>query len=780
MSTDLWLPTNADLAWLAEHDPERLEAVDALLRAELLDATADDRAPLPDSPGALAAQLTGGLELQPPHLALIDSTYRDVLAGDVDRVLITMPPQFGKSRRAARFGPLWYLQCRPDERVVVASYSAGLSVGHGRFVRQQIELHPEIGLVVSGERRAAHDWDLASGGGMLCVGVGGSLTGHPAHLLVIDDPHKGAEEADSATLRERVWAWYTSVALTRLQRRSALVLIMCMTGDTSVLMADGNERPLVEVRPGDEVATYDAGRLRSARVLNWASQGPDRVLSIRMKSGVEVRANARHPFLTVEGGIETWRRTDELRSGSVIRRVTGASGEASRVLPMGVSSPRGAGACACCTTARPVGLPESDLRPSIPRPDVPRTSSTATASPARSTTGCSPSREVSARSAAEVSTTSIAPVIGSARSALTMITAPGRCEVCSATTATSPSATAAPPASSVPPLTTWSAGEDVVVEVISTGVENVYDLQIDRTENFIANGLVSHNTRWHEDDLAGRLLAEERERWRVLDLPATAEPGDLLGRALGEPLWPERANADELAETRRRVGPRVWSALYQQHPTPPEGGIFAWADIRNHRRDSLDPATVVRSVVSIDPAGKSGPTSDETGILVLAHDRADHDHVLADLSGRYPPSDWARVALLAAVEHSATVLYEENAGADNIRQVITDAWEGLARRGEVAGLRPRIEAVSARGSKTQRAEPVASRYAEGLVHHVGRFPELEGQLTAWQLGMDSPDRMDALTQAVRFLSLQRTSGPARSASPAAISMPTGAATLMRH
>ncbi|MGC7970003.1 Hint domain-containing protein, partial [Salmonella enterica] len=79
-------------------------------------------------------------------------------------------------------------------------------------------------------------------------------------------------------------------------------------GDTPVLMADGSERPLRDIRPGDEVATYEGGRLTTSTVKNWRNNGPDSIYRIRMKSGVEVRANARHPFLTVKDGNETWTR----------------------------------------------------------------------------------------------------------------------------------------------------------------------------------------------------------------------------------------------------------------------------------------------------------------------------------------------------------------------------------------------------------------------------------------------------------------------------------------
>lgn len=85
-------------------------------------------------------------------------------------------------------------------------------------------------------------------------------------------------------------------------------------------------------------------------------------------------------------------------------------------------------------------------------------------------------------------------------------------------------------------------------------------------------------TRWHQDDLVGRLLREQPGEWVRLRLPALAEQGDPLEREIGAALWPWRYPADVLAATKQTLGEYAWSALYQQAPTPAEGGIFkrAW------------------------------------------------------------------------------------------------------------------------------------------------------------------------------------------------------------
>ena len=113
-------------------------------------------------------------------------------------------------------------------------------------------------------------------------------------------------------------------------------------------------------------------------------------------------------------------------------------------------------------------------------------------------------------------------------------------------------------------------------------------------------------TRWHEDDLAGRLQASEGG-WECLRLPAIAERGDALGRVPGEVLWPEWQNAEAVARRRLEVGERTFAAMYQQAPRPPEAALF-----RTERIRVLPEAPVVRGCVrgwdlaaSLPSAGRS-------------------------------------------------------------------------------------------------------------------------------------------------------------------------------
>ena len=104
--------------------------------------------------------------------------------------------------------------------------------------------------------------------------------------------------------------------------------------------------------------------------------------------------------------------------------------------------------------------------------------------------------------------------------------------------------------------------------------------------------------RWHEDDLAGRLLEESNrggDQWDVVRLPAIAEDDDQLGRERGAALWPERFNVEALQSAERTVGSYVWSALYQQRPSPATGNIIKRHWFRYWRpKDRVLPPVTVR------------------------------------------------------------------------------------------------------------------------------------------------------------------------------------------
>jgi hypothetical protein len=268
--------------------------------------------------------------------------------------------------------------------------------------------------------------------------------------------------------------------------------------------------------------------------------------------------------------------------------------------------------------------------------------------------------------------------------------------------------------------------------------------------------LILINTRWHEDDLSGRLLQHEPHRWLQIDLPALADsPHDPLHRDIGAPLWPEQYDAAELADIRESVGERVWYALYQQKPRPLEGGVWKWAWITSHRiaPKAWPGITPTRIVVAVDHAGGDSMRNDEVGLVCAARDAEGEMYLLDDRSRTMGADTWGTEVCTLAIERQAdAIIVENNFGGDMARQIVTQAWKALAREGQTSGLlMPSIIEVNAKQGKRLRAEPIAQLYSRGLVHHVGEHTELEGQMVTWIPGMDSPDRMDAAVHALTEL-----------------------------
>lgn len=262
-------------------------------------------------------------------------------------------------------------------------------------------------------------------------------------------------------------------------------------------------------------------------------------------------------------------------------------------------------------------------------------------------------------------------------------------------------------------------------------------------------------TRWSPGDLAGRILADEPERWETIDLPATAMTGDEyaalgidpkadpLGRRPGEALWPARYPAEELKRIRRSVGERVWYALYQQQPRPATGTLLSREDILAQRVTSAEAAAVTRltSAVAVDP---SGGGRDEAGIIGGWLGEDQRLYIAADRSGRMSSEQWGREACLLAYELQADrIVYESNYGGDQAKLAVRTAWEALVREGAVAGLCPDVVGVHSKKGKLLRAEPIAGQFREDRVRLVGTHGLLEWEWQTWVPTGDSPGRIDA-------------------------------------
>ena len=166
-----------------------------------------------------------------------------------------------------------------------------------------------------------------------------------------------------------------------------------------------------------------------------------------------------------------------------------------------------------------------------------------------------------------------------------------------------------------------------------------------------------------------------------------------------------------------------------------EGALWRQGLLDDLRVQSA-PDDLIRVVVGVDPAGGG---KDETGIIVAARGPDGHGYVLADLSGQFHPGEWAKRAIGAYHTYSADrIVAEKNYGGDMVSHTIAVVDAGVP-----------VQLVTATRGKAIRAEPIATQYAQGSVHHVGEFPALEKQMTEWtEDSDDSPDRLDALVWAL--------------------------------
>ena len=163
-----------------------------------------------------------------PHHRIIVDKLEAVERGDIKRLMITMPPRHGKSELASRRFPAWYLGRNADKQIIAASYNSDLASDFGREVRNIVH-SPEFSVLfetaLAQDSKAANRWHTDKGGMYVAAGVGTAITGRGADVLLIDDPFKDRQEADSEVTRNRVWDWYTSTAYTRLMPGGAVILI---------------------------------------------------------------------------------------------------------------------------------------------------------------------------------------------------------------------------------------------------------------------------------------------------------------------------------------------------------------------------------------------------------------------------------------------------------------------------------------------------------------------------------------------------------------------------
>jgi predicted phage terminase large subunit-like protein len=263
-------------------------------------------------------------------------------------------------------------------------------------------------------------------------------------------------------------------------------------------------------------------------------------------------------------------------------------------------------------------------------------------------------------------------------------------------------------------------------------------------------------TRWHEDDLAGRLLEEMKvgaDQWRIINLPAIAEyADDPMGRKIGEALWPDWEDVDQLERKRRAVGEREWAALYQQRPAPLEGSLFKILQIGTDEVEQARPVAVARGWDLAATKDVGGRDPDWTvGVKIARY--GDGRFAILDVARMRGGPDEVEAAIINTARQDGVgvkIGIPQDPGQAGKTQVLY-----LTKK--LAGFR--VESSPETGDKATRAGPVASQVNVGNVSVVKGLwnRAFLDELAGFPSGTKD-DQVDALSRAfsmVGMLSVMR-------------------------
>jgi len=167
------------------------------------------------------------------HHKVMAKKFQEIADGKLKRLIINMPPRHTKSEFASYMLPAWFLGKYPNKKIIQCSNTAELAVGFGRKVRNLVDseayakIFPNVHL--RSDSKAAGRWATSGGGDYFAIGVGGTVTGKGADLLIIDDPHSEQEAAlanSDPAVFDKVYEWFTSGPRQRLQPGGAIIVVM--------------------------------------------------------------------------------------------------------------------------------------------------------------------------------------------------------------------------------------------------------------------------------------------------------------------------------------------------------------------------------------------------------------------------------------------------------------------------------------------------------------------------------------------------------------------------
>lgn len=161
------------------------------------------------------------------HINFIERRLTNIYKRGNQKLIINLPPRHGKSELITKVFPFWWLLNRPDSRIIISAYNSSLAELFGRELLRIFKSHAgRYGLELNQSQKSKSEFVTNRNGSITAVGVGGSLTGKGADLIIVDDPIKNDAEANSKVARDKIYEWFNATLLTRLEPNGSVILVM--------------------------------------------------------------------------------------------------------------------------------------------------------------------------------------------------------------------------------------------------------------------------------------------------------------------------------------------------------------------------------------------------------------------------------------------------------------------------------------------------------------------------------------------------------------------------
>jgi len=679
---------------------------------------------------------------RPVHLTEAAEMLQQALVQPI-RFLFSAPPRHGKSQLLFHLMAM-YLARFPDRLMGYASYAADIAESKSLEIQSYAE---RAGVKIKASKRGAGEWRTEQGGGLIAVGVNGPFTGHGFYLVVVDDPHRNRAEAESPTMRKKIHEWFTSTAINRLEPGGSAIVTHCIAKGEPVLMADGSWRAVEDVKPCESVRSYDGTRFVNRRVAAARLSGHDPILKVTTKRK-SLRVNARHPFLLDTG---KWKAAGVLQSGDSVVVCNQGSGDVEvdpefawlfgfMIGDGWVTTWKHGRSMAWCVCVAKKAYPDRNERVQAafekffgrrPRETTAGYYRLDSAEVGRRLTALGLTGGAWGKRIPEwafwltpaLKTEFLRGYIASDGNRLKKCVESYRVASVSealledtrllalsaglhATKVTHASQMVQAPHSAALKLSTIFSvtinfnidpeRAEEIQAVVPDGTEDVYDLTVEGTENFIANGFVVHNTRWTQDDEIGTLQKNTDAAWEYRNYPALSPTG--------EALWPDRWPTSALQKRRIDVGEYDWASMFMGEPRPRGAGVFH--------------GTHLYERLPTDGNGKPVPLTLSVGLDLAYTAKTYSDWSVAIVLGKAP--DGTIYVLDLLMEQLAAPAFIEK-----LKRLLGDySWppvfsyiggqeQGIADFFQTQGVKVNTE--HAKADKFVRAQGVAAAWNQGLV-----------------------------------------------------------------